>query len=92
MLGTKGHRTNDEEWRPVSDDVGGFQEVRVQVSKSPYPVERLASWETYRGISGEVIEVFELGDTAFVEKDCVGSGNLQYCGELERETAHEEVK
>ena len=87
----RGHRTNGEEWRPVSEDGGGFGVVRVQVNKDPYPVESLVCWEIYRGIFVGVVEVCELRDTAFVEKDCVGSGNLQYCGELKRETAHEEV-
>jgi len=92
MLGTGGHCTNEEEWRPASEDGGGFKVVLVQVNKGPYPVETFICWEPNRGISVGVVEVCELGDTAFVEKDRVGSGNLQYCGELERETEHEEDK
>ena len=39
-----------------------------------------------------VIKVCKLGDTAFVEKDCVGNLNLQYSGEVEGKMAHEEPK
>ena len=55
-------------------------------------MERFVGWESNRGISIGVVEVCKLGDATFVEKDCVGSGNLQYRGELERETEHEEDK
>ena len=39
VLRTKGRRTNGEERRAVSEDAGGFPEVRVQVNKNPYPAE-----------------------------------------------------
>ena len=43
-------------------------------------------------ISVVIIEICELEETAFVEKDWVGSLDPQFCGELERETAREESK
>ena len=87
-----GHRTNGEEWRAVSEDLGRLPEVRTQVDKNPYPVEVFAWWEIYRGIQAVVLVFTELGDTALVEKNCGGRSILKYCGELEREAAHEEVK
>jgi len=46
----------------------------------------------YREIFRRVVEVFEPCDATFVEEECVGSVKLECCGELECETAHEEVK
>ena len=92
MRGAGGDRTNGEEMRLVSESGGGFLEDRVQVDKNPYPVGMFPCWEMYREILARVAEVCELGDTPFVEKVCVGSVNLQYCGELKREATHEEVK
>ena len=88
----RGRRTNEEEWRPVSEDGGRFKVARVQVNKNPYAEEALVFRETNRGILVDVVEVRELGDAAFVEKDYEERGDLQYRGELEDETADEEVK
>jgi len=46
-------------------------------------VERFVWWEMYRGIYVGVLEVFELGDTALMEKNCGGGSIVKYCGELE---------
>ena len=69
-----------------------MREVRVYVNKNPYPVGSFFCWEMYREIFRRVVEVFEPCDATFVEEECVGSVKLECCGELECETAHEEVK
>ena len=79
ILRTRGHRTNGEEWRSVSEDASGFLEVRVQIDKNPYSVERFVWWEMYREIFVGVLVVFELGNTALVEKNCGVKSMLKYC-------------